>query len=60
MDKEYYSYKKKFMSRWTNIFYLGEMFISGLREKVVDFTNAKNGSMMSLLYLLVYMICLWV
>jgi len=44
MDEEYYSYTKKFMSRWANIFGLGEIFISKLREKVVDFTNAKNAS----------------
>lgn len=44
MNEDYYSYTKKFMSRWANIFGLGEIFISGLREKVVDFTNAKNGS----------------
>lgn len=44
MDEDYYSYTKKFMSRWANIFSLGEILISGLREKVVNFTNAKDGS----------------
>lgn len=44
MNEDYYSYTKKFMSRWANIFGLGEIFISGLREKVVAFTNTNSGS----------------
>ena len=44
MDEDYYSYTKKFMRRWACIFGLMEILISGLRNRVVDFTNAKNGS----------------
>lgn len=44
MNEDYYSYTKKFMRKWATVFGLMEIFVSGLRNKVVDFTNAKNGS----------------
>lgn len=44
MNEEYYSYTKKFMRKWAPIFGRMEIFISRLRDKVVDFTNAENNA----------------
>lgn len=44
MDEEYYSYIKKWFGRWAPIYDIVDIFISGVRDKVADFTNARNGS----------------
>lgn len=44
MDEEYYSYIKKFFRRWAPIYDVVNLFLSGVRDKVVDFTGARNGS----------------
>ena len=44
MDEEYYSYIKKLFGRWAPIYDIVDIFISGVRDKVVDFTDARNGS----------------
>ena len=44
MDEEYYSYIRKFFRRWAPIYDIVDLFISGVRDKVVDFTGARNGS----------------
>jgi len=44
MDEEYYSYIKKFFGRWAPIYDVVDLFLSGVRDKVVDFTDAKNCS----------------
>ena len=44
MDEEYYSYIKKFFGRWAPIYDIVDLFLSGVRDKVVDFTDARNGS----------------
>ena len=44
MDEEYYSYIKKCFGRLAPIYDIVNIFISGVRDKVVDFTNASNNS----------------
>ncbi len=44
MEDEYYSYIKKFFRRWASVYDILDIFSSGLRDKVVDFTDAGNGS----------------
>lgn len=44
MDEEYYSYIKRGFSRWAPIYDIWTAPISRVRDKVVDFTNAKSGS----------------
>lgn len=44
MDEEYYSYINKWFHRWAPIYDVIAIPLSGVRDKVVDFTNAKNGS----------------
>jgi len=44
MDEEYYSYIKKFFGRWAPIYDIVDLFLSGVRDKVVDFTDPRNGS----------------
>jgi ubiquinone/menaquinone biosynthesis C-methylase UbiE len=43
-DEGYYSYIRKFFSRWAPFYDIVDVFISGMRDKVVEFTNARNGS----------------
>lgn len=44
MNEEYYSYIKKWFKWWAPIYDIVDVFISGVRNEVVDFTNARNGS----------------
>ena len=44
MDEEYYSYIKKWFGRWASIYDIVDIFISGVRDKVVDFTDARDDS----------------
>ena len=44
MDEEYYSYIKKWFNRWAPIYDVIDIPLSAVRDKVVDFINAKNGS----------------
>lgn len=44
MDEEYYSYINKWFGRLAPIYDIVDIFISGTRDKVVDFTNARKGS----------------
>ena len=46
MEEEYYSYIKKFFDRWALIYDIHPVVIllSGVMDKVVDFTNARDGS----------------
>ncbi len=44
MDKEYYSYIKKSFDRLSSIYDIWTIPISGVRDKVVDFTDARKGS----------------
>jgi demethylmenaquinone methyltransferase/2-methoxy-6-polyprenyl-1,4-benzoquinol methylase len=44
VDKEYYSYIQKWFGRWAPIYDIVDIFISGVRNTVVDFTNTRNGS----------------
>ncbi len=44
MKDEYYSYIKKFFKKLAFIYDIVDIFISGLRDKIVDFTNTRNGS----------------
>ncbi|OYT54530.1 MAG: hypothetical protein B6U72_02370 [Candidatus Altiarchaeales archaeon ex4484_2] len=44
MEDEYYSYIKKFFRRWASVYDILDIFISGLMNKVVEFTDAGNGS----------------
>uniref|UniRef100_A0A7V0Z7V7 Methyltransferase domain-containing protein n=1 Tax=candidate division WOR-3 bacterium TaxID=2052148 RepID=A0A7V0Z7V7_UNCW3 len=44
MDEEYYSYIKKLFGKWVPIYDIVDLFLSGVRDKVGDFTDAKNGS----------------
>ena len=44
MDEEYYSYIKKLFGKWVPIYDIVDLFLSEVRDKVVDFTDAKNGS----------------
>ena len=43
-EEDYYSYIRKFFKRWAPVYDITDVFISGVRHKVVDFTNASNGS----------------
>ena len=43
-EEDYYSYIRKFFKRWAPVYDISEVFISGVRHTVVDFTNARNGS----------------
>jgi ubiquinone/menaquinone biosynthesis C-methylase UbiE len=43
-EEDYYSYIRKFFKRWAPVYDITDVFISGVRHKVVDFTNARNGS----------------
>ena len=43
-DEEYYSYIKKWFGRWASIYDFVSIFLSGIRDKVADFTNARKGS----------------
>jgi len=44
MDEEYYSYIKKLFGKWVPIYDIVDLFLSEVRDKVGDFTDAKNGS----------------
>ncbi len=44
MEEGYYSYIKKWFNRWAPIYDVIDISLSGVRSKVVDFTNARNGS----------------
>ena len=44
MEEDYYSYIKKWFRKWAPVYDLVDIFISGVRDKVVDFTNARKGS----------------
>jgi ubiquinone/menaquinone biosynthesis C-methylase UbiE len=44
VEEDYYSYTKKFFGRWAPLYDITNVFISGVRHKVVDFTDARNGS----------------
>lgn len=44
MDEEYYLYIRKWFKKWAPIYDLVDIFISGVRDKVVDFTETRNGS----------------
>jgi demethylmenaquinone methyltransferase/2-methoxy-6-polyprenyl-1,4-benzoquinol methylase len=44
MDDEYYSYIKKWFDRWAPIYDVIDIPLSGVRDKVVDFTDAKKDS----------------
>lgn len=44
MEEEYYSYIKRWFKRWAPVYDLVDIFISGVRDKVADFTNAREGS----------------
>ena len=44
INEEYYSYIKRFFGRWAPIYDIIELFVSGVRDKVVDFTDARNDS----------------
>ncbi len=43
-DEDYYSYIRKFFSRWAPVYDIVDVFISGVRDKVVEFTDARVGS----------------
>lgn len=44
MNEEYYKYIKKWFKRWAPVYDSVEIFISGVRNKVVNFANAKSSS----------------
>jgi demethylmenaquinone methyltransferase/2-methoxy-6-polyprenyl-1,4-benzoquinol methylase len=44
MDDEYYSYIKKWFDRWAPIYDVIAIPFSGVRDKVVDFTDVKKDS----------------
>ena len=44
MQEDYYTYIKKFFNKWASVYDFIDLFISGVRWKTVDFTNAKSGS----------------
>lgn len=44
MDKNYYSYIKNFFDKWAPIYDFIDLFISGVRGKVVNFTDPGSGS----------------
>lgn len=44
MEEEYYLYIKKWFKKWAPIYDFMDIFISGVRGKVVVFTEARNGS----------------
>jgi len=44
VEEEYYAYIRKWFKKWAPIYDLVDIFISGVRDKVVDFTDARNGS----------------
>ena len=43
-EEDYYSYIREFFKRWAPVYDISDVFISGVRDKVVEFTNARNGS----------------
>jgi demethylmenaquinone methyltransferase/2-methoxy-6-polyprenyl-1,4-benzoquinol methylase len=43
-EEDYYSYIRKFFKRWARVYDITDLFISGVRDTVVEFTNAGNGS----------------
>jgi len=46
VEKDYYSYIKEGFKRWSPIYDIWTMPISRVRDKVVDFVNARSGSIM--------------
>jgi len=44
VEEEYYLYIKKWFKRWAPIYDFVDIFISKVRDEVVDFTDAKNSS----------------
>nr|MDO8135510.1 class I SAM-dependent methyltransferase [Candidatus Njordarchaeum guaymaensis] len=44
MGQEYYSYMRKLFRAWAPFYGFMEVFIPGLRDRVVDFANARSGS----------------
>jgi len=44
MSEDYYPYIKKFFGRWASVYDVIDLFISGIREKVVEVTNPESGS----------------
>jgi len=44
MKEDYYSYTKKWFGRLAPFYDMVELFVSGVRDKVVEFTDAREGS----------------
>jgi len=44
VEEEYYLYIRKWFKKWAPIYDLVDIFISGVRDRVVDFTNASRSS----------------
>jgi len=44
MNEDYYSYINRFFEKWAPVYDFTDLFISGVRWKTVDFTDAKIGS----------------
>jgi demethylmenaquinone methyltransferase/2-methoxy-6-polyprenyl-1,4-benzoquinol methylase len=44
MNEDYYLYIKRLFARWAPVYDLIDVFVSGVRDRVVELTNAKEGS----------------
>ncbi len=44
MNEDYYSYVKEWFTKWAPVYDFTDVFASGIRKKVLEFTNAIEGS----------------
>jgi demethylmenaquinone methyltransferase/2-methoxy-6-polyprenyl-1,4-benzoquinol methylase len=44
MNEDYYLYIKKLFARWAPVYDLIDVFVSGVRDRVVELTNARERS----------------
>jgi len=44
MNEDYYSYVKEWFAKWAPVYDFTDVFVSGIRKKVLEFTDAHEGS----------------
>jgi len=44
MNEDYYSYVKEWFAKWAPVYGFTDLFVFGIRKKVLEFTNTREGS----------------
>jgi len=44
MNEDYYAYIKEWFAKWAPVYDFTDVFVSGIRKKVLEFTDAHEGS----------------